>query len=281
MDVIKDLGWLIVVIILIWFVWLFTGGPEHKEYTENPFIKPLQPLDTGETYGKLPDAEKSGIRSLFADEISISVSKGVKESNPNKEYLELRASFSNNNPVRISGWELRNSKGESSIIGGASKLPLTGGSNSEAPLILDPGESVFITTGRSPIGVSFQVNNCSGYLEQFQDFSPRLHRSCPAPISDLYKSVNNPGSECSSYVSSLPSCEIVTSFPGDLSSACRSYITNNINYNSCVNTHDRDIDFYKKEWRLFLRENNELWGNSGDLVRLYDQQGNLVDSTSY
>jgi len=286
MDVIKDSWWLIIVIILIWFAWFFTGGPDRREATEGPFLKPPQPLDTGEVYGELPGAKNkeekdSGVRSLFADEISIFVSNGVRESNPNKEYIELRASFSNNKPVRISGWELRNSKGVSGIIGDGSKLPLTGGANTKIPLLLNPGESAFVTTGRSPIGVSFQINSCSGYLEQFQDFSPRLQKSCPTPISDLYKSVANVTNECSSYVSTLPSCEIVTAYPQNLPTDCQAYIANNINYNSCVNTHKNDIGFYKREWRLFLGENNEMWGNSGDLVRLYDNQGNLVDSRSY
>jgi len=286
MDAIKDLKWVVLIIILVWFVWFFTGGPQRDKAIKGPFIKPPRLLDTGRVYDGIDNTEisakkDSGIKSLFADEVKIFITNGVKESNPNKEYLELRASFNNSNPVLISGWKLRNSKGDSSVIGGASKLPIVGKTNREAPLILRPGDSVFIVTGRSPLGVSFQTNTCSGYLEQFQDFYPRLQKNCPVPISDLYKAVGGVENSCSSYVSTLPNCKIIFSPPNSLSSSCKAYITNDTNYNSCVSTHKNDMNFYKKKWRLFLGKNNEMWRNSGDLVRLYDQQGRLVDSRSY
>jgi len=47
-----DLLGIIGVIILIWFIWLFTGGPaRYEKENPGPYIKAPAPLDTGETYG--------------------------------------------------------------------------------------------------------------------------------------------------------------------------------------------------------------------------------------
>lgn len=40
----------LLVIVAMFFVWYYTGGPERTD-TKNPFMKPLAPIDTGETYG--------------------------------------------------------------------------------------------------------------------------------------------------------------------------------------------------------------------------------------
>jgi hypothetical protein len=37
--------------IVIYVVWLMTGGPERAEENLKPFIKEPAPLDSGETYG--------------------------------------------------------------------------------------------------------------------------------------------------------------------------------------------------------------------------------------
>ncbi len=292
----KDLQWLIYVIIILWIVWFFTGGPESERAQGGPFLKPPAPLDTGETYGELPSLKKtpentsgggasqkeSAPVSFFKDEVQIGETAGVRESDPQAEYIEIKASSGNKNLISLDDWVLKNSSGKSAIINKATKLPFTGMVNVETPLFLAPGEKAIVTSGRSPIGVSFQVNKCSGYLEQFQYFSPPLPADCPSPATDMY--INNQSLEqmCKSYVSTLPRCEIYTTeIPSGLSEACVSYIRNNINYNSCVELHKNDFDFFKPEWRIYLGRNIELWENANDLIRLYDHTGSLVDSKSY
>ena len=46
----KHLMELVFVLIILWFVWFFTGG-QYRPDTDKPFIKPAAPLDTGEKYG--------------------------------------------------------------------------------------------------------------------------------------------------------------------------------------------------------------------------------------
>ncbi len=290
MDALSDLKWLIVIIVIIWFVWFFTGGPNRDRSQYGLFIKPPAPLDTGEAYGGLPNSKNKSQKifsktiksSIFRDEILISNTNNTREENPNKEYLEIRASNTNKSPVYITNWSFKNSSGVKTEIGKASKLPYFGKINNEQSLFLSKGERAIISTGRSPIGVSFQVNKCSSYLEQFQDFYPRFQYSCPLITNDIEKQNQSINTECTSYISTLPSCNIyINELPTGLSSSCKSYIRNQINYNSCVDTHKNDTDFYKPEWRIYLGRNDELWDNTSDLIRLYDQSGNLVDSTSY
>jgi len=42
---------LILILILLWFIWFFTGGPQKYESKAGPFLKPPAPIDTGEIYG--------------------------------------------------------------------------------------------------------------------------------------------------------------------------------------------------------------------------------------
>lgn len=48
---VKDLIMLIIVLVVLWFLWLFTGGPARVQNKNAPFIQPLEPVGTGEVYG--------------------------------------------------------------------------------------------------------------------------------------------------------------------------------------------------------------------------------------
>lgn len=51
MEAIKDLKWLLAILVVLWFVWYFMGGSMHKAATSGPFVNPPAPLDNGQTYG--------------------------------------------------------------------------------------------------------------------------------------------------------------------------------------------------------------------------------------
>jgi len=291
MDAVDDLKWFIFIIIALWVVWFFTGGPESERARGGLFLRPPAPLDTGETYGELEisnretgtgtDTNEDTI-SIFRDKVSISGISGALLNDPNMEYIEIKAELSNKNPLYISGWSIKNSNGNKLTIGNGDKLPIVGEINTESALFLNPGEKVVITTGRSPIGVSFKVNTCSGYLEQFQDFTPPLKQMCPQPEHIAASLSGNIESECSNFISAIPRCSIYTGeTPSGLSQTCSSMIYNKINYNGCVGAYKNKSDFYSPEWRVFLGANSEFWSNNGDLIRLYDNSGNLVNSRSY
>lgn len=287
-DPLDDVKWIIGIMILLWFVWFFTGGPARQASQGGPFIKPPSPLDSGETYGSLPSLNNGISRlseldlSFFKDQIFLRSTSGGKESLPDKEYIEIKASGRNEKPVFITGWTLENARGIRLPIGNASPLPYLSQINRENPLFLDRDDSAYIVTGRSPIGVSFRVNSCSGYLEQFQDFSPPLKLACPSPLDEIDRATFNLDQACADYINQIPRCTTNTgSLPSALSPSCTSFINSQINYNSCVETHKNDSRFYQPEWRLFLKQTSEFWNNTKETVRLIDHGGKLVDLMTY
>jgi hypothetical protein len=49
------LGWLLLIVAILWVIWYLTGGPSRAALQgEKPFMKPLEPVDSGEVYG-LPE----------------------------------------------------------------------------------------------------------------------------------------------------------------------------------------------------------------------------------
>lgn len=52
MDALKELKWFILVLVAMWVVWFFTGGPTRFASKAGPFLRPPAPISTGEIYGK-------------------------------------------------------------------------------------------------------------------------------------------------------------------------------------------------------------------------------------
>ncbi len=46
---VQDLMFLLAAIIIGFVIWFYTGGPAR--FNNKPFIKPAEPIDSGETYG--------------------------------------------------------------------------------------------------------------------------------------------------------------------------------------------------------------------------------------
>lgn len=269
----KDIFLVVLVVILIWALWFFGGKPSPNGTSGLSFFG---------TNISSPSAGATSSPSIFKDEVRISDISSARESDINREHIGITAAYGNGSSVSLTGWKLKNKNGQIAQIGKASKLPYSGRANTEEPFYVAPGETVVVATGRSPVGVSFKINSCSGYLGQFQVFNPPLPASCPNNVDDARASHRGLEEQCLSYIAGLPSCSIYTgALPSNLSSVCANYIRGSINYNGCADLHRNDQDFYKTQWRVFLGENDSLWNNAGDFIRLYDQHGNLVDSRSY
>ena len=89
---------------------------------------------------------------------------------------------------------------------------------------------------------------------------------------------------CFEYIERLRRCEAHTrplpiSFTND--PICQEYVSLNVNYNACVDSHKSDWNFYKNEWRVFLGRNQELWKEKRETILLLDEAGKVVDSVSY
>lgn len=230
---------------------------------------------------KIKEEEK---RSSYFGKIEIKSSR-ASQTDVNKEYLKLKVvKLLDNEQIQISDWKLRSAiTGTEVSLGNAVKTAYTSKQNYAQPIFVSGGEDIIITTGRSPIGFSFQVNKCSGYLEQFQDFDPSLNKSCPE-LENYSLPITGPNhfnDSCLDYIESISKCETPLNFPLDMQNECREFIVNNANHNSCVDNHKTDQDFYKNEWRIFLNRTDELWKKDRETIELLDSGGKIVSSYSY
>lgn len=221
--------------------------------------------------------------SIYKGEVTIS---GVTRSkDPSKEYITIKVDRNSTKRIPVTGWRVKSlSIGNSIAIPKGTYLFFTGMINSEENIYLTAGETLYLTTGSSPNGVSFKVNKCSGYLGQFQKFIPTLRKICPAPknenLSSIPKLIINEA--CLDYIDRFPTCRTQTeSLPVNWSSECYSFIYDKINYPSCVNTHKSDVDFYQPEWRVYLKYSSSLWKSSKEVIVLYDTEGKVVDTFKY
>lgn len=49
------LWWFLLIIVGLWILWYFTGGPQRAERDAmNPYMKAPNPIDSGETYNANP-----------------------------------------------------------------------------------------------------------------------------------------------------------------------------------------------------------------------------------
>jgi hypothetical protein len=335
----QDLLMFLGIFVLLFILWLYTGGPERLESREGPTVEAPVSQESSSSSGswfrgsfgvggtssgignrsgtqsgsasggnigsELSKIQKKvdtlgkeiqavvefGTPSPHRGEVTIEKrTSGVKSTNNQTEYIVLRANSRNPSAVNITGWRLisgiQKSDGaySNAFIPNGSNLPKTGEVNPVYGISLSPGERAYVVTGSSPIGVSFRENMCSGYLTQYQTFTPSLARSCPAPIDDL-KFAEQPipyQNNCEAYVRSLPRCQIVLKkTPPQYGTECDQFVKRELTYNACVDNHKYLTNFYKSDWRIFLNQQRELWRSSRDIIKLLDAEGKTVDIFTY
>jgi hypothetical protein len=312
----EDFKWLIGFLLLLVIVWFSTGGPTKESSRGGPFIKPPPPLDTGETYGiqdsqteqeeipqtaeeigreikkveqelkevekALGEAREKAAESPFKGKIALEKAN-ARRDDPKDEYVVLRASSDNKEDILITGWKLKSLiTGKSAEIKEASLLLFSGAAHRTEPIFLPPGGRVFVLTGRSPKGVSFRLNKCTGHFEQFQDFTPSLPKECPGVAKNILPAPPNALSDaCLDYLERIPRCYTVIELPWYLSPECQDFIRDNYNYSACVKQHKNDLDFYKNEWRVYLGRDQELWKEKREVIELVDANNKTVDAITY
>lgn len=215
----------------------------------------------------------------------VSLSSVSRSTDPNKEYITIKVKNTATSTISVTGWVLKSlSTGAQVSIPKGTYLYFTGMLNAEENIFLTAGDTMYLVTGISPNGVSFKVNKCSGYLGQFQTFIPYLRNECPKPEDENLSSIPNLviNDACFDYIDSMPQCKIQTKpLPANWSYECTNFIYQKINYPSCINTHKNDSDFYKKEWRVYLKRSNSIWKIKKEKIVLYDEFGKIVDTIQY
>ena len=270
--------WIGLIIILAIITIALSGGAKIASKTK-VVEKPARPSAAG---GKVENSKiTSSTISKYKDLVSLKYVS--RSSNPGQEYVTIKA---NNNPenILVTGWTLKSlGSGQSVTIPKGVPLFFSNMINREEDIYLRPGDTLYLVTGLSPNGESFRVNKCSGYLTQFQTFTPYLNSICPRAsdedLSKVPKYVSN--DSCFDYIDSYPRCKIQTEIlPVTWSVECKDFI-NKLNYPSCVNTHKNDKDFYLPEWRVYLKRSQPVWKDKRENIVLYDNNGKAVDSISY
>lgn len=208
----------------------------------------------------------------------------AKEESVSSEHIALEAAYGNTAPVSLSSWSLRSAvTGAYAPLSSAASVFWMGAVNTLDPVSLSPGQTVLVATAVSPVGASFRENKCTGYLEQFQSFSPSLSLRCPTPSDEIPLSAENLqqfGAECIEALSYIPTCEFPKEIP-NVTPQCRAHLQTVLSYNGCVGRHSSDSDFAEDTWRLFAGSSHELWGNTHDAIQLLDGEGRVVDVYVY
>ncbi len=319
----NDAWFFVGIFIFIFLVWVATGGPTRPISFAGPTLAKPQELGGG-TYLQLPRAptklgsskttDSSGdvnysnyTRNYYGSSGSgrplsgplygipfgtpspytkeISLYSHVRNASTTKEYLQISLSRNAAAPVRITGWWFESQiTGKAAAIPGGTAVPTTNGVNQKTSIILSPGEKAYIHTGGSPIGTSFRENKCTGYLNEFQDFSPSLSRSCPRALNELqayYGPYYLRDTSCVDYVKKISTCEADLFPSSKLTRTCRDFARQYLNYNGCVAAHKNDPDFSGKTWHIYLGYSKPLWRGRSEVIKLLDINGKTVGVFTY
>jgi hypothetical protein len=307
------------ILIFIFVVWVATGGPSRPISFAGPYITPITaPGGTGTGYSlksgggtsntaspqhvqqsvnqieqnvinlqkSLAEAAHFGTPSVYKGLVTIRHSVGSLLTNdPQKEYVTIAASGRATTGIDITGWRIQSEAvGHSLRIPEGVSLPHSAIVNQTEPIVLSAGQSAIITTGDSPVGMSFRENLCTGYFDQFQNFTPSLPHLCPLPQSDFtrfYLGNQHSYDACLAYVKTVQRCIIPLDTPSNLSTDCNRFIDTNLNYNGCVAQHTADPNFFGNTWRIYLGQDDQFFTKTHDTIKLLDSSGNTVDLLSY
>ncbi len=259
-------------------------------YANDPGNAQAELLALTEEYERLnreaAEMRNFGTPSTYVGAVFIARDEGgIHATDANTEYVQLQAEYRNNSPINIQGWSLESAlTGVRVVIPGAAAPFSQGIPNTLGAVALAPGGVAILTSGSSPVGVSFRENTCTGYLQQFQSFTPPLAERCPSPSSLMPLSEQNLmryGAECFDALQGIQSCQFPQELPQTLTATCRTQLADTLSYNGCVRTQSYRADFHDNVWRLYLGAPGEIWRASHDVIRLLDAQGRTVDVFTY
>ncbi len=279
-----DLLKIILLAIVLFFLWLYLnsiiGNVSAFNLINNPKLN-------------ITDAELWDPVSPLKDSVRLDMIQGAKLANPQQEFIRISASNFNNEVIDLTGWSIQSVVSDTRIYipKGTLMLKMRKGQNSLQNVTLAPGEYAILYTGHSPIeeySQGFHTNRCTGYLNQFIDFTPKLPDQCPTPASILPATVENVrtyGAQCIEFLQSANSCTTyTTAMPANLLPACRDLIASKLTYHACLteefNKDGFDI-FNNGGWYLYLGLDSEIWRNNYEALRVLDADGKVVAVLRY
>ncbi|MEI6296798.1 MAG: hypothetical protein WCO84_04110 [bacterium] len=245
-------------------------------------MRPPNPLNSGEVYGelalpKIPELTKNSQVKVGKDYSNARLSVSL-DKETNTQIIEISVLPTSKKSINITGWKIKG------VIDSVPKViekgvPIfkQGKVNEEKDVVVYPGEKALILPGYSPIGVSFKLNKCSGYLEQFQAFTPHLSQSCPRDYLE-----GNLDLSCTLFLKTITNCNAyIKEFPRDVSKECQDVVNRRLNYNACVEENYQDTNFGSGEWRVYMNSTNSFGSKGGDMISIYDADNNLISTIFY
>ena len=203
---------------------------------------------------------------------------------PAQEYVTISLDQNATTRKLLTGYRLESGiTGVGATIGDGVYLPYLNQVNQKQPIYISPKDTVYIISGRSPVGFSFKLNKCTGYFEQFQDFSPSLPLDCPYPKDETFPPPpNNFNDVCIDFIDRLPRCQIYNkTFTPDITHECQVFVDNSSGYGNCVRLHQQDSDFYSSTWRVYLERSQTAWKSRHEIIQLLDRDGKVISQYSY
>lgn len=247
--------------------------------------------DTGEDLSKLKPLVTM---SPYAGKITIRSVARSSSGEPADEYAVLSVKKDLASNLQLTGLKLKSlATGQTVIIGEGVYLPYTNMVNYKEAVWLEPGATIYIISGQSPVGYSFRPNICSGYWSQFQKFKPSLRLECPKIIYELPAELPPTFNDsCADYVRRMSTCKVHVDKSTDpevmvkdpyyqITAECRQFIDRYAGYNNCVNLHKNEPDFYKKEWRMYLGRTTTAWKTKREVIQLLDTNDKVIAQYSY
>lgn len=237
-------------------------------------------LEAAQIKKELEALEKASHISPLQGKIAIANIR-TSSADAGNEYVLLKASENNKEKILISGLRLQSeASGFGALIKNGAYLPFQNSINKEEPIFLNPGDIAYIITGGSPLGMSFRLNLCTGFYSQYQNFAPGLASRCPVPRNEPIPVQLSSNDQCLDYIDSLPGCRVITP-PATIPPECAHFVTEEFNYTKCVDRHRNDSNFYSPDWRVYLGRSEPLWKPRRELIKLFDQNGKVVDTITY
>lgn len=200
------------------------------------------------------------------------------------EYVVLSAPSSNKKSITLTGMLLKSRMTGNQIdIRNGVTVYYANSINSEEPINIKPGETAYIISGRSPVGYSFKINKCIGYLNNnYQNFIVSLPGGCPRVDSyPLPARPNQFNDQCLDFLKSIGTCKTVSSYPSDLQASCRTFVAERANYSRCVTDFVNDPNFLGTNWRIYLSRDYASWKTKREIIDLLDQKGNVISTYTY
>jgi|GEM_PF-3189168 len=253
----------------------------------NPLPSEGVALPVDEYYGEQPSRRPhlAPGEAPYVNKVFMQHQVSTGSGDPAYETLVIYAPAENTAPYRITGLRFQSAiTSNTATIGDGVHLYFQNQPNVKQDIYLKPGNYAYIITGASPIGVSFELNKCIGYLSQGITFHPGIGTNCPGiEEKDLPKYPNHLEDACLNYIPWIGRCRhpSLDEIPEELSQECKNFVIQKLTYPMCVSGHQYDTDFYLGEWRIYLNRSQELWKTQREHIRLFDQNGKVLDEFSY